>query len=199
MIFLIVTRWFWWLPVLFVVSVLLTVTICHVARNREYWQSSAERYAEVAPRLWDGSPSWGQFGVPEREARLLPDVTGLDVVELGCGTGYVSAWLLRAGARSVVGLDNSAAQLSTARALQERHALQYPLLQADAEHVPLRAATFDNARFLAGEGADFGEVAEGKRADLVVVAGDPTARIEDLGRITHVILGGSPLERRAGR
>jgi imidazolonepropionase-like amidohydrolase len=61
----------------------------------------------------------------------------------------------------------------------------------------LRAATFDNARFLAGESADFGEVAEGKRADLLLVAGDPTARIDDLGRITHVILGGSPLERRA--
>jgi imidazolonepropionase-like amidohydrolase len=60
----------------------------------------------------------------------------------------------------------------------------------------LRAATWDNARFLAGESADFGEVAEGKRADLVVVAGDPTIQIRDLGRITQVILGGVPLVRR---
>jgi len=41
----------------------------------------------------------------------------------------------------------------------------------------LRAATLSNARFLAGESADFGEVAVGKRADLVLVAGDPTVRI----------------------
>jgi imidazolonepropionase-like amidohydrolase len=59
----------------------------------------------------------------------------------------------------------------------------------------LRAATWDNARFLAGESADFGEVAEGKRADLVVVDGDPTIQIRDLGRITQVILGGVPLVR----
>ena len=61
----------------------------------------------------------------------------------------------------------------------------------------LRAATWENARFLAGESADFGEIAVGKRADLVLVAGDPTARIGDLGKITHVVLGGTVLERRA--
>jgi imidazolonepropionase-like amidohydrolase len=63
----------------------------------------------------------------------------------------------------------------------------------------LRAATWENARFLAGEGADFGEVAVGKRADLVLVAGDPTARIDDLGKIAQVILDGTVLERRARR
>jgi len=61
----------------------------------------------------------------------------------------------------------------------------------------LRAATWENARFLAGESADFGEIAVGKRADLVLVAGDPTARIGELGRITHVVLDGTVLERRA--
>ena len=59
----------------------------------------------------------------------------------------------------------------------------------------LRMATWDNARFLGGENPDFGAVAVGKRADLVLVAGDPTAEIADLGRITHVILDGAVLER----
>jgi imidazolonepropionase-like amidohydrolase len=59
----------------------------------------------------------------------------------------------------------------------------------------LRAATWENARFLGGEAADFGAIAVGKRADLVLVAGDPTARIADLGRITHVLLEGTVLER----
>jgi imidazolonepropionase-like amidohydrolase len=63
----------------------------------------------------------------------------------------------------------------------------------------LRAATWENARFLAGDGADFGEIAVGKRADLVLVAGDPTARIEDLGRITHVVLEGADLARSGSR
>lgn len=61
----------------------------------------------------------------------------------------------------------------------------------------LRAATWEGARFLGGDGADFGEIAPGKRADLVLVSGDPVAHIEDLGKITHVILGGALLERHA--
>jgi imidazolonepropionase-like amidohydrolase len=60
----------------------------------------------------------------------------------------------------------------------------------------LRAATWTNARFLGGESADFGEIAEGKRADLLLVAGDPAANVADLGRITHVVLDGAVLERR---
>ncbi|HYB99810.1 MAG TPA: amidohydrolase family protein [Candidatus Limnocylindrales bacterium] len=59
----------------------------------------------------------------------------------------------------------------------------------------LRAATYDGARFLARRDADFGEIAIGKRADLVLIDGDPTARIEDTARIAHVILGGVPLTR----
>ena len=63
----------------------------------------------------------------------------------------------------------------------------------------LRIATWDNSRFLGGERADFGEIAVGKRADLVLVAGDPTARIDALARISWVILGGTPLDRAARR
>jgi imidazolonepropionase-like amidohydrolase len=63
----------------------------------------------------------------------------------------------------------------------------------------LRAATSDNARFLAGPDADFGAIAAGKRADLVLVHGDPTARIRDLGQIAAVILDGTLLERRPPR
>jgi imidazolonepropionase-like amidohydrolase len=61
----------------------------------------------------------------------------------------------------------------------------------------LRAATWENARFLAPDGADFGVIAPGKRANLLVVAGDPTTRIADLQRITHVVLDGTPLVRRS--
>jgi len=76
--------------------------------------------------------------------RLLPDVAGRDVVELGCGTAYVSAWLTRRGAR-VTGIDNSSAQLETARALQEEFGLSFPLIHGDAEQVPLPDAGFDLA------------------------------------------------------
>lgn len=61
----------------------------------------------------------------------------------------------------------------------------------------LRAATHENARFLAGPDADFGEIAPTQRADLVLVDGDPTADIAATQRITHVWLDGVALIRRA--
>jgi SAM-dependent methyltransferase len=57
------------------------------------------------------------FGIPESAARLLPaDLDGAAVVELGCGTGYVSAWLQRRGARPV-GVDPTAAAAGRPRQL----------------------------------------------------------------------------------
>jgi SAM-dependent methyltransferase len=84
------------------------------------------------------------FGVPESEVGALGDVAGLDVVDLGCGTGYFSAWLARRGARPV-GVDVTPAQLDTARRLQEDTRIEFPLIEASAEDVPLPDASFDLA------------------------------------------------------
>jgi SAM-dependent methyltransferase len=117
----------------------------HVVRNREAWDQNAAGYADPGRRAWAADePYWGIWHVPEAELRVLPDVRGLDVVELGCGAGYVSAWLARRGALPV-GIDNSAAQLATARRLQREHGLEFPLVHADAERAPLRDASFDLA------------------------------------------------------
>lgn len=76
---------------------------------------------------------------------MLPaDVTGLDVIELGCGTGYVSGWLARRGARPV-GIDNSQAQLATARRLQSEFGVEFPLLHGNAEQLPFPDDRFDLA------------------------------------------------------
>ena len=62
----------------------------------------------------------------------------------------------------------------------------------------IRAATIDAARFLAnGQEPDFGIIAEGKRADLLLVDGDPTRDIAALSRIDAVIKDGVLLERHA--
>jgi SAM-dependent methyltransferase len=117
-----------------------------VLRNRAVWDQWASRYAAAGLRSWSAAePSWGIWGIPEAQARLLPaDLAGRHTVELGCGTGYVSAWLARRGARPV-GLDNSAVQLATARRLQEQFGLRFPLIHASAERVPLADASFDLA------------------------------------------------------
>jgi len=115
----------------------------HVERNRAVWDRQSGEWVEPGRRAWaSDEPVWGLWELPEREVRALPPVRGKDVVELGCGTAYWSAWLARRGAR-VVGLDNSARQLATARELQREHGLAFPLLHADAERVPLTDARFD--------------------------------------------------------
>src|SRR3954469_3771355 len=79
----------------------------HVAANRASWDANAEGWAEAGRERWaDAAIRWGTWDVPEEKVQLLPDVDGLDVVELGCGTGYMSSWLARRGAHAV-GLDNS--------------------------------------------------------------------------------------------
>jgi SAM-dependent methyltransferase len=118
----------------------------HVRRNREAWTRFAADYVETGRAAWaSNEPWWGMFHVPESELHVLPeDLDGTDAVELGCGTGYVSSWLARRGARPV-GVDVTAAQLRTARTYQDRFGLRFPLVQADAEAVPLRAGSFDLA------------------------------------------------------
>ena len=117
----------------------------HVRRNRAHWDSVANEWVEPGRVNWQQSePHWGVWQIPESEAHLLPDVAGLDVIELGCGTGYVSSWLARRGARPV-GIDNSPRQLETARGFQEEFGIEFPLILGNAEEVPLPDASFDLA------------------------------------------------------
>jgi SAM-dependent methyltransferase len=116
----------------------------HLAANVGYWSSRTTDELDLARRRWaDTEPCWGIYNIPESVARVLPaDVTGLRVAELGCGTGYVSAWLSRAGARPVA-IDPTPSQLGIARRMQDETGLRFPLIRAAGEHVPLASASVD--------------------------------------------------------
>jgi SAM-dependent methyltransferase len=117
----------------------------YVAINREEWTRANERYTDAAARdAWAQTEvTWGQWSLPESEVRILPDVAGKDVIELGCGTAYFGAWLKRAGARRVVGVDVTPAQLETARRMDAEFHLGLELIEANAEDVPLPDESFD--------------------------------------------------------
>jgi SAM-dependent methyltransferase len=119
----------------------------HARQNQAAWTEYAREYVDAAERAWSSAePYWGIWGVPESEIRALEGIEprGLDVVELGCGTAYWSAWFARRGA-SPVGVDVTDAQLETARRMQAEHGLDFPLIHASAEDVPLPDASFDLA------------------------------------------------------
>ena len=117
-----------------------------VERNVSVWtRQNAEYTGPSAAADWERDEIvWGMFRIPESELDVLGDVRGLDVVELGCGTAYFSAWLAKRGARPV-GVDPTPAQLETARRLQEQTGIEFPLHEAPGESVPLPDSTFDLA------------------------------------------------------
>ena len=72
----------------------------HVRVNRKHWNDEADAWVEPGERNWRSEPEWGIWSVGEAELGMLPvDMTGVDSIELGCGTGYVSAWMARRSSR----------------------------------------------------------------------------------------------------
>jgi SAM-dependent methyltransferase len=113
------------------------------ARNRSAWTKSNAEYTDrSALESWRGEPHWGVWHIPDAELGVFGDVDGLDVVELGCGTAYVSAWLARAGARPI-GVDITPAQLETARRCMRETGIEFPVIEADAAETGLPDASAD--------------------------------------------------------
>ncbi|GAA3643403.1 class I SAM-dependent methyltransferase [Microlunatus ginsengisoli] len=118
----------------------------HVAENRRYWNAMAQDWVTPGERRWSQDACWGTWAIPNSELFLLPDdMAGHRAIELGCGTGYVSAWMRRRGA-SVYAIDNSEAQLMTARRLDEVHGLDdIEWVHGSAESVAQPDDSFDFA------------------------------------------------------
>ncbi|TMC92230.1 MAG: class I SAM-dependent methyltransferase, partial [Chloroflexi bacterium] len=64
------------------------------------------------------------------------------MLELGCGAARWSIALAKLGARPV-GLDLSSQQLQHARRLMQEAGVEFPLIEASAEEVPLPDTSFD--------------------------------------------------------
>ena len=108
-------------------------------RNRAFWDQRSDEY-QAAHREHIGRPEprWGIWQLPEAELRVLDDVAGKDVLELGCGAAQWSLLLAAQGARCV-GLDNSERQLEHARAA----GADFPLVYGSADSLPFPDGSFD--------------------------------------------------------
>ncbi|MFD0883769.1 class I SAM-dependent methyltransferase [Streptosporangium algeriense] len=133
--------------------------------NRGWWDGAADEYqAEHGGFLRDCGFVWCPEGLDEADARLLGDVAGRDVLEIGCGAGQCGRWLAGQGAR-VVGFDLSFRQLQHSHRIDLDRDRGLPVVQADAEVLPFAGESFDLAcsafgalPFVADPGAVLSEV-----------------------------------------
>ncbi len=118
-----------------------------VHANRHWWDRAAADYlVEHGDFLGADRFVWCPEGLDEADAGLLGDVTGLDVLEVGCGAAQCSRWLTARGARAV-GIDLSAGMLDQAQELSWRPGAPAVagLVQCDARRLPFADRSFDLA------------------------------------------------------
>lgn len=82
----------------------------------------------------DGAPEW-----PALQA-LLPDLSGQNVLDLGCGFGWFCRWARQQGAAHVLGIDVSEKMLARARGEADDPAITYR--KADMEKLDLPPEVF---------------------------------------------------------
>ncbi len=113
--------------------------------SRSWWDRDADAYqAEHGEYLGVADFVWCPEGLREPDARLLGDVRGRRVLEVGCGAAMCSRWLARQGAAAIA-FDLSAGMLGHALAGAAGTGIEVPLVQADAEYIPFRDESFDLA------------------------------------------------------
>jgi ubiquinone/menaquinone biosynthesis C-methylase UbiE len=135
--------------------------------NTESWDRIATRSVTDPPTE---TVLYGPEGPTEEELRLIGDVKGKRVVDLGCGLGQAAITMAKQGA-TVIAVDDSARMLERGRSLADRQEARVEWHRSDISDLAfLRADSID-----------------------VVVSIYALAEVEDLGRLlrqVHRVLRG---------
>lgn len=111
--------------------------------NGPDWDRYADEYqATHGEYLGDAGFLWGPEGHTEAELKVLGDVRGKDVLEVGSGAGQCSRWVWTQGGRGY-GLDLSHRQLQHSRRIDEQSGIAVPSVGGTATHLPFGEASFD--------------------------------------------------------
>ena len=118
----------------------------YIERNKAAWERWSPNLVERGREAWAADElHWGMWGIPESELRLLDGLeAGADVIELGCGTAAICAWLARRGFNPM-GVDIARPLLETAAEFEHEFGVGFPLLCANAEQLHFEDASFDCA------------------------------------------------------
>lgn len=158
------------------------------------WNIISKSY-QARTRISLDDVHYGPISAGERELRLLENVVGKAILEIGCGGGQNAIVLAKWGAHAV-GLDISEQQLAHARALAAKEGVHVPFHLGDMQNLRrFSAASFDTVLsshaigYADNVSAVFGEVARvlRPRGLFVFAEGHP------------IIRTGAPLRFRKGR
>jgi ubiquinone/menaquinone biosynthesis C-methylase UbiE len=106
----------------------------------ELWDAASERFEAMVA---DGSDWRQSFVIRPAVLELLADVCGEDVLDAGCGPGFLTAELARRGAR-VTGFDGSPKMIELAQRRMVAESVRATILQADlCLELALPSETFD--------------------------------------------------------
>lgn len=117
--------------------------------SRAWWDADAADYHRTHGEFLGVDSDEGEFvwcpeGLHEGDVRLLGDVAGKRILEVGCGSAPCARWLAAQGAEAV-GLDISMAMLARGVSAMQRADSAVPLVQAGAEALPFADESFDMA------------------------------------------------------
>ena len=169
------------------------------AASRRWWDADADDYlAEHGADIGEVDFVWCPEGLREQDARLLGDVAGARVLEVGAGSAPCARWLLRAGRAAGGARPLRAACCATPPRWAASTGVGVPLVQADATQLPFRDGAFDLAcsafgavPFVAEPGAGDARGGPGAAARRALgVRGEPPDALDVLRR---------PRPGRAGR
>ena len=109
-----------------------------MSTKEEFIRLNKTSWDDVAPRFFGRTalPTYGPFAPDESSLNLLGDVTGLKVLDIGCGSGHSLKYMASCGVSELWGLDLSDTQISTAQTLLEPYSLSLKLFQSPMEHDP---------------------------------------------------------------
>jgi len=113
--------------------------------GRSWWDANASEYLdEHGEFLGPADFCWCPEGLREADARLLGELDGARVLEIGAGAAQCSRWLARRGVQ-VVATDVSGGMLAAGARYDTEAGARTPLVHADARALPFADASFDVA------------------------------------------------------
>ncbi len=115
------------------------------AAARAWWDAHADEYLdEHGPSLGAADFVWCPEGLREADVRLLGDLAGARVLEIGAGAAQCTRWLVSQGVRALA-TDVSGGMLAAGARLDEATGVGTGRVQADARALPFAAGSFDVA------------------------------------------------------